>query len=399
MIFYVMLRKIMVDRTDNRLIESKNLIENNFHIFLQDPKAFILNEELVSVSMVNGDASTQLRISDTIIGNKMIGNLSPFRKIEFEHNLLGQTYKVKVFKDLSFTDDITLQVMFLLSLLAVFFILSFFVVFRFTVQSSLFDFYDTVKKIRAFKVGGEEKIDLYESDVEEFENLNKVLRFMTNKINQDYQNLKEFTQNASHEIQTPLAIIQNKVELLIQNEGLNDSQIEAFSTILEATSRLSKLNQGLTQLVKIEGGQYISTSEIVISDNLDKSLEYLEEMLDSKDIKIKKEYIDHIKVDINENLLELLVFNLLKNALKHNIQGGEINIRIEKSTLCISNTGPNKAFDFQSSSKRFIKGKDSKSLGLGLAIVMKICQLYDIGIVYKFEDKKHRLTLNFEKLL
>ena len=394
-VFYIMLRKLMLDQIDNRLLESKTLIVSNFDNFLNHPDNFVWNEELINIKLQENLTSSNTILSDTLLQNINTNNYSAFRKLEFQQEWKDNNYNIKIFKELYFTDNLTLNIMMLLGLLAVFFMMSFFIVFRFVAQSSFIDFFDTLQKAKGFNIEETHNIELVESDVDEFEKLNEVLRFMTNKITNDYKSLKEFTENASHEIQTPLAIIQNKVEQLLQDENITEHQIEKFSDILEATSRLSKLNKGLSQLVRIENGQYISVDNVDLVSIIENNLHQLEDMIDAKNISVNTNISSFEKIEINPNLAELLIFNLLKNSVKHNIEGGEINIVMQEKELVISNTGISKKLDIDNLYSRFTKGSDSNSLGLGLAIVHKICNNYGVVLSYDYHNELHVLKLEF----
>lgn len=395
-VFYIMLRKLMLDQIDNRLLESKTLIVSNFDNFLEHPDNFVWNEELINIKIQENSTNSNTLLSDTLLINPKTDLNSAFRKIEFHQEWKDINYRINIFKELDFTDNLTLNIMMLLGLLAIFFMMSFFIVFRFVAQSSFIDFFDTLRKARDFNIDEINEIELDESDVEEFEKLNEVLRFMTTKIKTDYTGLKEFTENASHEIQTPLAIIQNKVEQLLQDENITENQIDDFSDILQATSRLSKLNKGLAQLVRIENGQYISVEKVDLRNKIKENLHQLEDLIEAKNITVTTNCTSYEKVDINPNLAELLVFNLLKNAVKHNIYGGKINISMQGKELVMSNTGINKKLDIDNLYGRFIKGPDSNSLGLGLAIVNKICRNYGIVLSYDYQNDLHILKLEFK---
>jgi signal transduction histidine kinase len=395
-VFYIMLRKLMLDQIDNRLLDSKTLIVSNFDDFLDHPDNFVWNEELINVQLQDKITSSSIFLSDTLLQNLKTNNYNAFRKLEFQQHWKDKNYKVKIFKELDFTDNLTLNIMMMLGLLAVFFMMSFFIVFRFVAQSSLIDFFDTLRKARDFNIEEVKELELEESDVDEFEKLNEVLRFMTTKIQMDYKGLKEFTENASHEIQTPLAIIQNKVEQLLQDESLTENQVEKFSDILQATSRLSKLNKGLSQLVRIENGQYIDVEEVDLVSIIENNLHQLEEIIDAKNISVKTNFSSPTKIEININLAELLILNLLKNAVNHNIVGGEINIEVQGKVLIISNSGIDKKLDITNLYGRFTKGSNSKSLGLGLAIVNKICNNYDVVLSYDYKEGLHHIKLEFK---
>lgn len=397
-IFYIMLRKIILDQVDGQLLSSKNNIEQQFNKFLAHPKDYIWREEIIGISIVEKmENQNEAFFSDTLISiSKKIYTPISYRKLEFYTHYAGNDYKVKILKNLSFTDHLTMQVLILVSVIAVFFIISFFTIFRLITQNSLIYFYDTVNKIKDFKVDKNTSIKLLDNDIDEFETLNKVLLSMTDKIKKDYNNLMEYNQNASHEIQTPLAIIQSNVEQLIQSEELTKEQVKTLYHILEATTRLSKLNRALLQLVKLEGGQYSKLFDVNIKSIVSANISQLKDIIEAKNIKLSTKLYSSKKIKINPDLIELLIFNLLKNAINHNVPNGQINVLLRQNTLSIANTGVDCALDLDRLSKRFIKGSQSNSLGLGLSIITKICDIYELNLLYSYFDKTHTFEVNFD---
>ena len=395
-VFYIMLRKLILDQIDSSLLADKKEIVYNFDDFIKNPSNYVLGRQLIKVKNKEGVVNSNVFLSDTLLQSKSSEMFLPFRKLEFERNWGDKRYNIKLFTELEFTDNLTLRIMLLLGFLAMFFMLSFFIVFRFVAQASLFDFFDTVDKVKGFKIEEKRSIELMESDIDEFEMLNGVLRFMITKIQNDYKSLKEFTENISHEVQTPLAIIQNKVEQLIQDDNLTDNQVKGYSDILQSISRLSRLNKGLSQLVRIEGGQYISIDSVDITNVISNNINQLEDLIEAKEVTVNTDFGSCENMAINSNLAELLIFNLLKNAIKHNVEGGAIDIKTGNRELVISNTGSVDKLDIQNILKRFVKGRNSNSLGLGLAIVNKICIINNIDIDYSFEEGKHSFKLSFK---
>ena len=219
---------------------------------------------------------------------------------------------------------------------------------------------------------------------------------MTNKVRNDYESLKNFTENASHEIQTPLAIIKTKLELLSQSDNLDETQIIAIGSIGDATSRLSRLNQSLLLLTKIENRQFIESGIINISFIVNDCLDNLEELAESKSILIKRNIQQNVFVEMNESLCEILISNIIINSIKHNYDSGFIDIELGKNNLTISNTGAAPVIETQEFFERFTKNSFSNdSLGLGLSIVKKICDNYGFAVRYNYEGNRHIVTIGF----
>ena len=213
-------------------------------------------------------------------------------------------------------------------------------------------------------------------------------------MSRDYEEIKSFTENASHEIQTPLSIIKSRLELLSQSD-LSEDQMNTIQSVYEATNRLSKLNQSLILLTKIDNQQFSESEEVNMSILINKHLSNYEELISAKLITIKKNIRDNVKININETLAEILVSNLITNAIKHNIDKGVIEIILTGHQISISNTGIPLQSESSELFERFKKDKvSSESLGLGLSIVKKICERYGFTVTYHYSDLLHTVSIN-----
>ena len=220
---------------------------------------------------------------------------------------------------------------------------------------------------------------------------------MTDRINSDYLNLKEYTENASHEIQNPLAIINSKMELLLQSGNLDENQYKAVVDAYEASNRISRLNSTLILLAKIENRQFPESHDVNIKSIITNQIDQLEDIIESKKITIINNVQSDFTVKMNPYLAEILFVNLIKNAIRHNVSKGEIIIEQGKSTINISNSGPKKEMNSEDLFKRFHKSsKSSESLGLGLSIVKKICEVYNFDITYSYSTM-HVFQIKFYK--
>ncbi len=219
---------------------------------------------------------------------------------------------------------------------------------------------------------------------------------MTERIKKDYSNIKEYTENASHELQTPLAIINSKMELLLQSQNFDEKQLKAIADAYEASNRLSKLNKTLLLLAKIENRQFPESKTVNPIQLIKNQIETLEDLIVSKKIKITIESEIDINLQMNPYLGEILFSNLIKNAIRHNQNGGNLLIVTSKNQICISNTGSELKIDKNKLFERFHKQSTSpESLGLGLAIVDKICEIYNFKINYYFENNMHNFVIKF----
>jgi signal transduction histidine kinase len=234
--------------------------------------------------------------------------------------------------------------------------------------------------------------------VDEFIELNKTAISLTQKVKNDYDSLKSFTGNASHEIQTPLAIIKNKIELLSQSDNLEESQIHIIQSLNDATSRLSRLNQSLLLLTRIENRQFEPSDRIDLSAVVQKSIDNFRELAELKDIKIEKDIKNNITVEMNDSLADILISNIILNAIKHNFPGGTIRIDLNESAFVVSNPGDEPKLKTTELFERFKKESISpESLGLGLSIVKTICDTYGFDVSYHYETGSHVVTVFLKK--
>jgi len=258
-------------------------------------------------------------------------------------------------------------------------------------------FYTTMDNIRGFDVRRHTSVNLLASTgVEEFDRLNQTLRLLIDDVYQAYRNQKQFTENAAHELQTPLAIIRSKVELMIEGSALNEDTAQLLGEINEANERLSQMSRNLLLLTRIENRQYpevetVDLSRLVLKQTMFFRDYYADEVADTK-TEIKPD----VQLITNLSLVEILVNNLLRNAYTHNIPGGYVRVWLDHAGFSVENSGPPLEGDPTRLFDRFRKGReDSRTTGLGLALVHQICQLYQFGIRYGYQEGIHHLSVTF----
>ena len=256
-------------------------------------------------------------------------------------------------------------------------------------------FHTTLEKLKSFDLNSDKNIDFEKSGIEEFEELNGVLRQLVEKNINVFRQQKEFTENASHELQTPLAVLKSKIDLLIQNENLTQEQSELVESLNIPISRVSRINKNLLLLAKIENRQFSEDENIDISEMLNQNIGFLEEHLTAKNNVVYTQILQNIFLTANRSLVEILIVNLLLNAIRHNPENGVIRIGLTENILTISNTG-DIPLDSEMLFKRFItSSKNTPSSGLGLAIVKEICGKYGWQIKYFFADNFHHFSIRF----
>jgi len=256
-------------------------------------------------------------------------------------------------------------------------------------------FFDTLNKLNLFSIDKNDPLQFQQTRIEEFQLMNNTLELTTRKAKQDYLLLKEFTENASHEMQTPLAIIQSKLDLLIQDEKLSETQSITTQSIYESIQKLSRLTQSLLLLAKIGNSQFEEIATIHLDKIITKKIEAFHELWASENIRVTVS-IQDIPVKMNKALADILLNNLLSNATKHNIPGGSIYVELNITGLTITNAGPERALDnSRLYSKFYTENKNAGNNGLGLSIVKHICDASGFTISYSFRDQQHSFTVNW----
>jgi signal transduction histidine kinase len=238
--------------------------------------------------------------------------------------------------------------------------------------------------LKKFSFIDAERIKLKKTNIQEFDELNKSITELTNKLLSDYQALKDFTENASHEIQTPVSIISVNLEEMLQH-NIPEETFQLIVNTQQTLKRLSDLNKHLLLLTKIENRQFSSDEEIDISSYIESKIVEFTPLIKSKNLKVEVTTDGVFEVRMSPELVDILLNNLLTNAVKYNSINGNIYIEISKSELKICNSGAANKLTSETIFNRFTK-ENSQSFGLGLAIVKQICDTHNIGIVYLTND-------------
>jgi len=236
------------------------------------------------------------------------------------------------------------------------------------------------------------------SSTREFNELNTSLTKMANKMFRDYENQKQFTENASHELQTPLAVIKSKTDLLLQSHSASEGDMTLISDIERSVTKLTYLNRSLLLLSKLENRQFDEKVPINLSGLFDRVLGSFEDRILLKHISIRKLYREEVVMSMNPTTAEILFSNLVQNAIRYNLpEDGVIVVTLCTSYFEISNTGVELQGDPQRIFDRFTKfNANSESMGLGLSIVRQICDYYSFSVDYIFDGSLHRFKVTFD---
>ena len=394
-VFYFFLQHEIGESTETVLKSRVSVIEDYIrhrnNILLDVLKS---NNE-VSVTIIDKNIILPQNIKDTLIFSDLEREEIAYKKLEVSAMIKDKNYKITVLKNtIEFDELIEVVSVVFITFLVLLFLIVFFI--NIKVSKQLWKpFWTSLASIQNFNVANNECINLESSSIKEFNELNTVLNQMTRKMVADYQNQKKFTENASHEFQTPFAIIKGKIGLLLQNKNIDQEALELMISIEDTVTRLSRINKSLLLLSKIENRQFKTTETLAIATLIEKLLDINEDLMLAKKIKVTIENSDATFLKINAELGSILFNNLIQNAIRHNRENGLIHIVLTKENIAISNSGALEPLDQDVIFERFEKqSSHSNSIGLGLAIVKEIAEVYQITISYSYENHNHVFSLN-----
>jgi signal transduction histidine kinase len=319
------------------------------------------------------------------------------RQVVFPIQVAGKNYTVIISKSEEATEDLIQLILLLTLALVVLLLLVLFTVNRFLLNKLWRPFNTTLQELKQFNLSNNAPLRLEKTSINEFSDLNEAVTVMSSRVSQDYRSLKEFTENASHEMQTPLAIINSKLDVLIQDETISEYQMRQLQGIYDALDRLTGLNQSLLLLAKIENNQFHEKEAILPDQVIRQKLSQFEELIESKKLHVVTD-LQPITIQYNKQLIDILAGNLLSNAIRYNREGGAINITLGAGSLQVSNDSDIPALDGERIFQRFYRHNATKpdGNGLGLSIVKQICDMAGYTVDYAFHNGRHQFTIYFK---
>ncbi len=398
---YFTIERVIYKQIDNSLITEKTIIQNQIEQTDTIPDFEATDGNQIEVKLLNYPVRKFQSIKDTDIYDTRSDSHTTFRYLFSSGNTIARKgYIITIIQTLSeeqeLLKDISIYWFFLL-----FSLLLISILFNYLIAKRLWKpFYISVDKAGRYDILSDKPLELPETDINEFRQLNKVFDQMAHRMRNDYLNLKEFSENASHEIQTPLAVIRSKTDLLMQQKNLNKDSINLIKSINEATARLLKLNQGLLLITKIENQTFQEKKKISLKQIIEDSLDNYKEIMQLKKIRVEMEASDEALIEMNDVLADVLISNLLSNAVRFNVDGGFIKCHIDDRYLIFTNSGFPLTIDPEMLFSRFYKGSDNpQSVGLGLSIVKKIAESYGMRVTYTCNGTVHEIKLQYRLTL
>jgi signal transduction histidine kinase len=395
-LFYFVSEKLYVDDADEALMLRKKE-------FLQFNLSQLKESDIPVWNKFNRDIKIKEALQlkkDTIFYNFYYDSLAqenePYRELNLPITIEGKPYTYSARINLVETEDLMKSVALLFFVIISLLLMGLFIITKRLSLSLWKPFYETLQQIEQFEIDKTNQPKLKATGIEEFNRLNQSIERLIERNTSIYHSQREFIENAAHELQTPLAVFQAKIDTLIQSAEFSEEQYKMLSSLNGSVSRLNRLNKNLLLLSKMENDSYSEKQTVNLNEAIQKHFDFFVEQSKSKNLSIQTELKETVSVKSNPVLTEILISNLFLNAIRHNESEGQVFISLSNHSLTFSNTGQPQQLVADKLFNRFSKSNPSEQgNGLGLAIIKKIADLHHWQISYSFSNNLHSFSLTF----
>ncbi|MBB6498585.1 sensor histidine kinase [Pedobacter cryoconitis] len=393
-VYYFAIHYILTNKLDNDLkIEEEEIVASALK-YDKLPLPSDFKDQKVTYSELKPGDSTERYFANTVYNNPDEKETEPGRSLVTTIRAGGKDYSVTITKSSLEAEDL-IRLIFLITLgVIIVLLVTLAVINRFVLSNLWRPFYETLKQLKAFNLADKNDFTLQHTQIDEFLELDQSVISMSRRVRQDYKELKSFTDNASHEMMTPLAVINSKLDTLIQTEALSDRQGELIEDVYLAVNRLTRLNQSLLLLAKIENNLIKDEENVILDTLITQKLRQFNELLAASNIHLIQK-MEPQRLYMSKYLADIMLNNLISNAIRHNKPNGEIKVLLHSGKLSVVNTGVEKALNSQRAFERFYKDASSEGTGLGLAITSQICNLYNFKLDYHYQGEQHEFSITF----
>ncbi|WEK69170.1 MAG: HAMP domain-containing sensor histidine kinase [Candidatus Chryseobacterium colombiense] len=395
-LFYVSLQHLLLADLDEEMKQQKDWIQTQLKTV--SPTALISFENNITVT-----PSKTVKTSDVLFNEPLFveaDNETVMHRVLLSNvTVNGKNYTIRIRKSMIEDEDL-LQNILLLQFAFIFILIVGLGLINLSISKKLWlPFNDIVRKMQGYRVDNSDELNFMPTKIFEFKDLENSICELVNRNNKLYKAQKEFTENASHELQTPIAVFSSKLELLMQTHPITEEQLELISDIFSVGEKMQRINRTLLLLAKIENNQFPNIEKIKVKNVFNHIIEQYQDVLQIKNILLEVKSKDGTEIIANPILIDILFGNLISNALRYTNDNNHIKIKISDQSVVVINDAQKETGKLNESDlfQRFKKqSNDSRSLGLGLEICKKICNLYQYKIFYDFIDNQHSFTISFK---
>ncbi|QQL48895.1 sensor histidine kinase [Mucilaginibacter ginkgonis] len=392
-IYYFTISYILTGQVDKDLVVEENEIFDYVKLNYKLPQVF-KSEDLNIQFFPIGQDTVQRVFKNVQYNNKREHDIESGRSLISSVLVRTQRYRIVITESKVETEDL-IRVIFAITIIIAFALLTALLLINRKLMRNLWrPFYQMLQEIKGFNLADRSKITKPDTEIEEFYDLNTEVTAMSERVQQDYQLLKNFVENASHELMTPLAVINTKLDTLVQDHAISDYQGQILSDVYATVGKLKQLNKSMLILARIEN-KLIPEYEIV-----DLQAELLQKVEDFKELAAPKNIFitaqtSIVTISASRDLLSILLSNLILNAIRHNREGGMVAVTLTSNSLKVCNTGSLEPLDSDQIFQRFYKSPESEGTGLGLTLIKEICDGHGFDLAYSFEENLHCFSIVF----
>lgn len=395
-LFYYITERLYIEETDETLILHKNE-------FVKFSLPTLKTADIQNWNKYNRNIKIEpFKNSgkDTIFYNSyydaLDAEIEPYRELNTSIIIEGNPYTYSARINLVEKEDLMKSIAILFLVIITLLLVGLFVITKRLSINLWKPFYETLNQIENFEIDKSNHPKFTETNIEEFNRLNNSIEKLITRNTSIYHSQREFIENAAHELQTPLAVFQGKIDTLIQNADFTQEQYKMLSSLNDSVSRLNRLNKNLLLLSKMENDIYSEKQTINLNEAIEKHFDFFTEQAKAKNLIIKTEMNEAVAVKSNPVLAEILISNLFLNAIRHNVSDGQVLVTLSDHSLTFSNTGQSQTLVADKLFNRFSKSNPSEQgNGLGLAIIKKIADLNNWKISYSFANNFHSFSVDF----
>lgn len=392
LLFYSFLSSLVIEEATEALEARKQLV-----IRALDTDSVVYNTALnndIVIKETAGEFSD--RLTDTTIFQELEKEEAPYRLLTFHHLIHGRHYAVSIRSAVLESDDLIEGVFTSFLIVLVLLAITVIVGIQLTSRSIWKPFFSTLNAMKEFRPGNKTKMELPDSGITEFRQLNDAITKMTANTETAFQSLKSFSENAAHEIQTPLAILQSTTEVLLQDSTLTEDQYKTLSHLSSTTARLSNIVSALLLLTRIENKQFLQDEPINFTTMLHSKLDLFSELFAHRNISLTINVQENVQVKLHPVLAEIVISNLLVNAIRHTNENGSAVVELTNSSFCVRNSGaPLKGQSHRIFERFYKEDQSEQSTGLGLSLVKMVADASGLEIAYEYISSMHVFTLKW----
>ncbi len=395
--FYLTLRYVMIRQLDEVLRTERAEILQYLNEHKELPEILNTNDQWSVVRRTDHPLKRMVFATERGV-NPHEHEREWLRKIQFTLAVHEELYEITIYKSQEGTDGMIKLIILIAIVMIALILLAGNLINRTLLKKLWQPFYHTIDTIRQYKLTQDIALGLPQTDIEEFTLLNSSVNNMTERVQQEYQVLKEFTGNAAHEMQTPLAVIATHTDALMQDEKLLQQHAASIASIEQSVGKLSRLNQSLLLLAKIEHGRFELNQEVQWDKLLQQKLNEWQELITGRSLQVTLNSVPVVTV-FHEHLADIVISNLLNNSVRYNVAGGYITIALSHDSLSVSNSSSLPALDTSKLFNRFFRqpGTEPDGNGLGLSIIKQVCELARYEITYRHDGQQHIFTIFFSR--